>query len=61
MQLFSHGVAEHQGPEMHRYVINQNGSSDNEYLGFSLMVKNGRYDFWLGGKYLATFKEIRFK
>lgn len=28
--------------KVQRYVFNQNGSCDNEYLGFSLMVKNGR-------------------
>lgn len=34
MQLFLHGVGGRQGPEekLYRYVINQNGSCDNEYL-----------------------------
>lgn len=40
MQLFSHGVGGCQRPEkkVYRYVVNQNGSRDNKYLGFSLMV-----------------------
>lgn len=47
--------------KLHGYVTNQNGLSDNEYLGFSLTVNNGRYDFWRGGRYLGAFREIRFK
>lgn len=48
MQLFSHGVGECQEPGVHRYVTNQNGLCDSEYLGFSLMIKNGTCDFGLG-------------
>ena len=44
--------------KLHRYVTDQNDLQDSEGLGFSLTVKDGRQDFWLGGG-SEDFRAIR--